>query len=131
MSEKDDVWTLAQTIFGEARGEPLEGQWAVAAVVLNRARRSGKSMEFECRKPYQFSCWLPTDPNKPKLVAASLKDPVFRACFDVALAALTGRLKDYTQGATHYHAVGILPYWATGKTPCVQIGDHLFYNDID
>ena len=35
---RDDLWIFAKTIWAEARGEPLEGQIAVANVILNRAR---------------------------------------------------------------------------------------------
>ena len=33
---QDDLYWLARAVFGEARGEPYEGQVAVAAVILNR-----------------------------------------------------------------------------------------------
>lgn len=35
-SSSGDVYLLARAIYGEARGEPYEGQVAVAAVILNR-----------------------------------------------------------------------------------------------
>ena len=41
----DDVEILARTIYGEARGESLSGQEAIASVVLNRlafAKKKGK-----------------------------------------------------------------------------------------
>ncbi|MDI3534227.1 MAG: hypothetical protein PWQ82_592 [Thermosediminibacterales bacterium] len=34
----DDLWLLARLVSGEARGEPYQGQVAVAAVILNRVR---------------------------------------------------------------------------------------------
>ncbi len=38
---RDDLWILAKMIWAKARGEPLEGQIAVANVILNRVRRGG------------------------------------------------------------------------------------------
>ena len=35
-SSSNDVYLLARAVYGEARGEPYEGQVAVAAVILNR-----------------------------------------------------------------------------------------------
>ena len=32
----NDIRLLAQAVYGEARGEPYEGQVAIAAVILNR-----------------------------------------------------------------------------------------------
>lgn len=45
-----------------------------------------------------------------------------------------GRLPDITCGATHYinpKACKKLPKWAVGKKPCIIIGAHHFYNNID
>ena len=39
-SNSSDVNLLAKVVYGEARGEPYEGQVAVAAVVLNRVKSS-------------------------------------------------------------------------------------------
>lgn len=36
----DDVWLLSRMVAAEAKGEPFQGQVAVAAVILNRVRSS-------------------------------------------------------------------------------------------
>jgi len=125
--------TLARTIWGEARGEGRAGMQAVACVILNRAARPGwwgRGIAEICLKPAQFSCWLPEDPNRKKLEAADAGDAAFAQARDLAVAAMAGRLADYTFGATHYHAVDAAPVWARGHIPCVVIGRHAFYNDI-
>src|SRR5690606_7288829 len=111
---------LARTLWGEARGEGRRGLEAVAAVIMNRraAGRWGASVEAVCRAPRQFSCWNPDDPNRRKLEAVDENDPVFALCREIAAAALAGRLADPTGGATHYHARGVRPWWARGRTPC-------------
>lgn len=126
--------TLARTLWGEARGEGRAGMQAVANVIANRAARPGwwgRSISEVCLRPWQFSCWLPNDPNREKLRRVTEKDAAFGQAMEIAAKALAGGLGDLTCGATHYHAVDIAPAWAKGRTPCVIIGRHAFYNDID
>ncbi|HYG89543.1 MAG TPA: cell wall hydrolase [Azospirillum sp.] len=138
-SIEEAVDTLARTLWGEARGEPVRGIEAVAAVVINRVRRAerrggfwwGDSVVAVCRKPYQFSCWNADDPNRAKLRAVTAADPVFATCLRVARRAVAGLLADPTGGATHYHAIGLHPDWAVGHGPCAEIGRHLFYNTTE
>lgn len=125
---------LARTLWGEARGEPVRGIEAVAAVVMNRVRRGGwwgDSVETVCRKRAQFSCWNDTDPNRAKLAAVNQDNRVFRICVRVARRAIAGTVDDPTGGATHYHVRDCAPAWARGLDPCAEIGDHLFYNDVE
>jgi len=125
---------LARTIYGEARGESVRGMEAVAAVVMNRVARRGwwgRTVETVCLKPWQFSCWNAADPNRRRVLEVTDADPVFRTCLRIARRAVAGAVDDPTRGATHYHAVGVLPEWAKGRQPCARIGDHLFYNDVE
>jgi hypothetical protein len=127
--------TLARTIWGEARNEPEAGMRAVANVVLNRIarvnpKRFGGTVEQVCRKKLQFSCWNPGDPNLPKLTAVTDSNAAFRACLEIARAAVDGELADNTIHSDHYHTKSVLPKWAVGRTPAITIGHHLFYNDI-
>lgn len=129
------VDVLARTIWGEARGEIDDGKKAVASVVVNRATRIpkmwwGATVEGVCRKPQQFSCWNENDPNSQALATAD-SDPDFPACLRVAEQAAAGRLPDSTIGATHYHTRAVHPNWSAHKTPCAEIGNHVFYNNIE
>ncbi len=130
----DPVEVLARTLWGEARGENVRGKEAVAAVVLNRAARPrwwGRDVVSVCLKPWQFSCWNLTDPNRPKLLAVTDQDAAFRSCRRIAARAVAGTLADPTGGATHYHTKAINPPWAQGRAPSAEIGQHLFYNDVE
>jgi len=138
-SVEEAVDALARTLWGEARGEPVRGIEAVAAVIVNRVRAAerrggfwwGGSVVAVCRKPYQFSCWNANDPNRPKLLAVTTADPVFATCLRVARRAVAGLLPDPTGGATHYHAVGLHPDWAAGHSPSAEIGRHVFYTTTE
>jgi N-acetylmuramoyl-L-alanine amidase len=130
-----DLWVVAQTLWGEARGEGVDGLYAVGHVIHNRARDhrwSGLPLAAICQQPYQFSCWLTADPNRYKLDQVSLTDPVFAAALHAAVAVFSGsHVPDPTQGATHYCATSMTPpAWAHGHEPCACIGHHRFYKGI-
>jgi N-acetylmuramoyl-L-alanine amidase len=136
---EETVDILARTLWGEARGEPLRGIEAVAAVVINRValatrRRGwwwGSTIVQVCRMPLQFSCWSERDPNRARLMDVGAGDLVFATCRRIARRAAAGLLDDPTHGATHYHNRTVEPAWARDRTPCAEIGNHLFYNDVE
>lgn len=130
-----EVDVLARTIFGEARGEPVEGMEAVASVILNRVRIAQKKGRYwwgnniigVCQKPYQFSCWNKNDPSYHRLTHVTDKNIHFATSLRIARRAVINALKDCTGGATHYHADYVSPYWARGEAPSKVIGRHIFY----
>lgn len=130
--EKD---VLARTLWGEARGEGEQGMHAVANVIVNRVAISqekgtfwwGNNIIGVCQKPWQFSCWNSSDPNFEKLKQGEIPGEAFRTARRLAEMACEGCLADITSGATHYHAVGISPYWAKREKPVEVIGKHIFY----
>lgn len=124
---------MARTIFGEARGEPFEGQVAVAHVILNRWRSgrwfAGKTIEGTCLKKSQFSCWNSNDPTYKRVVSVGMAE--LTPFLHIAENAYNNNPLDPTDGATHYYADTIPePKWAKGKTPTVKIGHHLFFKGI-
>lgn len=136
---EQEIDILARTIFGEARGEILSGQEAIANVVLNRVAYSktkgnywwGNTICSVCLKPQQFSCWNYNDVNRKLLEQDLSANKSYIICRRIALRALGGILRDNTDGATHYHLRGLRPKWSIGKIPCAEIGNHIFYNDIN
>ena len=134
-----DTDILARTIYGEARGESISGQEAIASVILNRvafAKRRGRywwgnTIAGVCLAPWQFSCWNENDLNRKIIERADDADIGFCICKRIALRAASGLLEDRTSGATHYHTRSLRPKWSVGKIPCAEIGSHIFYNDIE
>lgn len=132
-----EIDVLARTLWGEARSEGTEGMTAVANVILNRVNIAtanggkywwGHDIITVCQKPYQFSCWNPADPNRPKLMAVDTADIHFVTASRIARRAVLNKLGvDITQGADHYHTVDIRPFWAKDATPIAVIGRHRFY----
>ena len=126
---KTDIDVLARTLWGEARGEGREGMTAVANVVMNRvnSKRWPGTVAEVCQQPFQFSCWLSSDPNRSKLMAVTEDDSAFKIALEIAKYAVEEELFDITKGANHYHAWSVSPSWAKGVNPVVYIGSHIFY----
>jgi len=122
---------LAQAVYFEARSEPLQGQLAVAQVVLNRVRSTLWPNEIcavvfqnEHRRhgcQFSFACdGLSDNPHNPR---------AWRNAKLVAAVALYGLWQDITEAATHYHADYVAPAWRTAMNPTVRYGRHQFYRD--
>ena len=130
-----EIDILARTIWGEARGEGSVGMQAVAATILNRVRIAeeksgywwGRGIIDICQKPQQFSAWNKEDPNYQKLRSIDEGDMYFATALRIARRAVYGKLADPVNGATHYHAAGITPYWSRNEKPVAVIGRHIFY----
>lgn len=126
----DDRDALIRTVLGEAGAEPPEGQTAVAAVVLNRARQRGLSPSEVVLERNQFEPW--GNPNTAsRLMSVSPDDPAYQAAARQVDMALQGQ--DPTNGADHFYAPRAqaalgrdAPGWASGD-PMV-IGGHNFYS---
>lgn len=127
---------LCQTVYGEARSEETQGRMAIVHVILNRVKKHGwmgKSVEEVCLKPHQFSCWNDDDINRDKCINLSWMECEDNGIFhDVKLALNWWKVgNDVSDKSTHYHTKYVYPQWSFNKIPCVKIGDHLFYNDVE
>jgi spore germination cell wall hydrolase CwlJ-like protein len=130
---------LARTLYGEARGEGLAGQIAVAWTIRNRANDGkdkswwGEGYAGVCQAPYQFSCWNKNDPNYPYLSGAKPIPPKqFAQALRAADLVISGAVPDLTKGATHYYATTMpkAPAWAAKATQTLRLGNHLFFKDV-
>ena len=127
------VEIAARTLCQEARGEPPEGQSAVAHVLKNRlvSGRWGASLASVCLWPMQFSGWRgPRDPNFAYACSLADDDAMLSKMRDVIAKALA-RPDDPTQGPTHYYADTIgAPGWTEGAVCCGKFGHQLFYRNV-
>ena len=132
----EDVDIMARTIWGEARGEGLQGMIAVGLVIMNRYREhkwyshiNGKySIKSVCLKSKQFSCWNDDDPNSAMCKAVDTTNHDFQDALYAAKQVISGAVEDFTGGANHYFADYIgKPSWAKDMVFCITIGHHNFY----
>lgn len=122
-----------RTLFGEARGEPLEGQFAVAHVLINRRKdgRWGTTPAAVCLWPMQFSCWNVNDPNRLKMLLLADDAPELITLTQVWEGANADLGPDPVGGAQFYYAASMAqpPSWAKAMTVTAKIGRHTFLID--
>ena len=114
---------LALNIYHEARGEPIEGQIAVAQVTLNRVASSAYP-DTECDvvwQKHQFSWTSDGRSDTPRERGAWVQAIV------VAAQIKSGIAPDVVGGALHYHADYARPRWARAYVEVARIGRHVFY----
>ncbi|MGQ0660094.1 cell wall hydrolase [Sphingosinicella sp.] len=121
---------LTAAVYYEARSETLDGQRAVAQVVLNRARHpafpnsvcgvvyQGSQRRTGCQ--FSFTC----DGSMQRGVRNAAGWETAR---QVASAALSGFVHSPVGLATHYHTTAIRPWWAPSLTRAITVGAHIFY----
>jgi spore germination cell wall hydrolase CwlJ-like protein len=125
---------LTALLWGEARGEPIEGKLAVAWVVRNRVldRRWPDNYEDVILQPWQFSCFLPGDPNRHSVLNALMAsgnwgDAAWKECRYAAMGIISNWVRDMTKGANHYNTLGCDPKWDDRMVKTVVIGHHEFF----
>jgi cell wall hydrolase len=112
LEDVSDRIILILTIYGEARGESIEGQIAVGCVIRNRVLQSSKNEIYRdiCLAPKQFSCWNKDDPNYQILISLAEKmmspipdnSPIIRQISWIAVGIMNKAIVDVTGGSTHY-----------------------------
>lgn len=124
---------LSEALYFEARGEEVDGIFAVAEVILNRVDSpaypdtvcevvyQGTGRQFECQ--FTYSC----DGKKETI---SDKEAYARVA-KVARLMLDGAPRSLTDGATHYHTKSVHPRWSRVYPETVRIGYHVFYRQPD
>ncbi|MEO6040723.1 MAG: cell wall hydrolase [Croceibacterium sp.] len=119
-----ELTCLAQAIYFEARGEPLDGQLAVAEVVINRAT-SGQYPSNYCAvvvQPAQFSFV-----RHGRIPAADQASNAWRRAKAVAQIAQQDLWESKAADALYFHATYVKPAWASHKVQLAQIDTHVFY----
>lgn len=117
---------LASAVYFEARGEPIEGQLAVAEVVMNRAA-SGRYPTTLCGvviQPWQFSFVNATG----SIPAADRDSAAWRRAVAVARIAQDGAAREVTRDVLWYHADYVAPSWGRRLDREEKIGLHIFYS---
>ena len=135
ITSQEEFECLAKNIYFEARGEEILGQYAVGLVTLNRVE-SDRFPDTVCgvvkqakywnnnpiRNKCHFSWYCDGKSDEPKDIVAWTKAK------SIAEMLLLFHVEDFTNGATHYHAPYVSPFWSKEKKVAAIIGGHIFYD---
>ena len=126
----DKQWyCLAQALYFEARGESIQGQFAVAEVILNRMDsknfpnsicgvvNQGSSKRHRCQ--FSYMCDGQYEVVREK--------KAFEISGKIARIMMRGAPRNLTNGATFYHSQNVLPRWSLRFHKTASIGLHEFY----
>lgn len=115
---------LAGAVYFEARGEALDGQLAVAQVIINRTE-DGRFPRSYCgvvRQKGQFSFM-----RGHRMPQAPTGSAAWDRAVAIAQIAHQGLWQSEAGGATFFHARHVRPGWSQSKTRLAQIDTHIFY----
>ena len=113
-AKSEEVRMMAAMIQCEAGNQPMEGQLAVGAVIMNRVK-AGNYPNTIVEVLYQPSQFGPADSQMFADLLAS--DTIKESCREAARQAFAGT--DNVGGALHFQRVGV--------REGLVIGDHVFY----
>lgn len=147
--EDPNLYCLAQNIYHESRGESMWGQVAVGLVVMNRVeskRYPNNVCDVIHEGPLRES-WktrLTEDPDDAVFYPVKnkcqfswycdgkadtiYKDLAWRKAQEIAYRiAVLNQFEGLAEGATHYHATYVTPYWQSKLYLVGRVDTHLFY----
>ncbi len=131
---------LALGLYHEARGEPVLGQYAVGATILNRVRSTAypdticevvfQNQHMRNRCQFSFACDGISD--RPRNKSSYIK--MLRLAGHILTngiereAKFMGQAFHYDVGTmTHYHRYDVNPSWSRKLKPVSQLGAHVFF----
>jgi len=137
--QNNEVYCLAQNIYFESGNQSMVGKIAVSHVVLNRVestlypdticdvvyqakwRENWKGNMVPVLNQCQFSWFCDGKSDYPEDSKTWIESLL------LARRVYDGEWTDITEGATHYHADFVYPYWADSLNRTTTIDNHLFY----
>ena len=129
LDEARAVDCMTAAVYYEAGMESVDGQRAVAQVVLNRMRHpafpktvcgvvfQGSNRKTGCQFTFTCDGALGRQPSEAGWARAR----------QVAVGALNGYVMKSVGNATHYHANYVAPYWCPSLVKIGTVGAHIFY----
>lgn len=122
---KKQLECLAAAIHFEARGEPVEGQVAVAEVILARvaASRWPSSICKVVKQRKQFS--FVRGGNIPHLPGKCRDKHIH-----MAQLIAKGSKRSSVRGSQYFHATYVRPIWRLKLKRIGKIGQHIFYQEL-
>lgn len=118
----DETDCLASAVFYESRSESLEGQLAVARVILNRSEqtRFGADICSVVTQPGQFSFV-----QGGKIPEPGTYRPAWKTAVAIARIAMKNAWESKAEGALYFHARRVAPGWRRSRVAVID--NHIFY----
>jgi spore germination cell wall hydrolase CwlJ-like protein len=129
---------LTQAIYHEARGESVDGQWAVANIIINRAMNK-KYPSTICgvvfqnadkgfhRCQFTFACDGRSDMGTERQAWNRAQDIADGAFAEFQRGDTPGMLP---KSALFYHTTSVAPSWSHTYRRVAAIGSHVFYSPL-
>ena len=114
---------LAASVYFESKGEPLEGQLAVAEVVLNRAKSGGRFPPSVCSVVFQKGQFSFVRGHGFPPIARS--GTMWKTAVAIAQIAMKDQWDSRASKALYFHAARVRPGW--NRVRVAQLGNHVFY----
>ena len=127
-----DLNCLTKNIYYEARGEPADGQYAVAEVTMNRVASKHYpntvcdvvfQENFDVIRKRNVSAFSWTELN----FTGPVNQKIWKRAWKIAEEVYDEKAEPRAEGALFYHSKYIRPRWSRGKRRVAKIGKHIFY----
>lgn len=117
----DELVCLAKAVLHESRGEPRQGQLAVAQVIMNRVEspRFPNSICGVIYQPRQFSNIRSFTPRR--------SGAMWERAVEIAIDARNDVSDPVVGEALYFHAARIRPAFTNRLSRVARIGNHIFY----
>jgi hypothetical protein len=123
---------LTNNVYHEARGEPIDGQYAVAEVTMNRVASKHypntvcevvHQANFDVIRKRNVSAFSWTELD----LTAPVDRKIWNRAWQIAEEVFDDRAHHRVEGALFYHSKYIRPRWSRRKRHIAKIGRHIFY----
>lgn len=119
-----EMMCLAQAVYFESRGEPLNGQLAVARVIINRAESNVFPDDY-CSVVTQRSQF--SFVRGGRIPTPNHNSNAWRRAQAIARIAHRDLWESEAGDALYFHATHVRPRWAGRMTTRARIDNHIFY----
>jgi spore germination cell wall hydrolase CwlJ-like protein len=114
---------LAASVYFESKSEPLEGQLAVAEVVINRAKSGGRFPPSICSVVFQKGQFSFVRGNG--FPPINRNGEFWKTAVAIAQIAMDDEWDSRASNALFFHASRVRPGW--NRVRVAQLGNHVFY----
>ncbi len=138
--QENEIKCLAIALYHEARGEPVIGQYAVGATIMNRVRSKAypnkicgvvfQNEHLINRCQFSFACDGISDHPKNEKSFKKMK----RLAKMIFYKGIAREAKFIGHGfevnannMTHYHRYDVYPVWSNNLEKVSTLGDHVFF----